>query len=133
MHARFKDLTLDDEGLHTPDGLMRLSEITAAEFARSTVREPGTSPAETSVPGVVGGAVIGGVVAGAAGAVAGGLIGSTIETETGGEDPYERTTSGRIAFATADATYSADIPVFDVEAAEAFVGKVRAAAPQLAG
>ena len=133
MRAHFKNLALDDEGLHTPDGLMPLGQITAAEFARKTVTENGAAPTETNTPGIAAGVVVGGVVAGAAGALAGGLIGSTIESETGGEEPYARTTSATIAFATSDATYSADVPAFDVEAAEAFVDKVRAAAPQLAG
>ena len=81
-HAKFKELQLDNEGLHTPSGFMALSDISTADFHRNTVAEPGTPGSQTASPaGVVGGAVIGGVVAGPVGAVAGGLVGSAIKTD----------------------------------------------------
>ncbi len=129
MHKEFLDLRLDGDGLHTPVGLMALGDISAADFARNIEAVAGTpgSPT-TSTAGVVGGAVIGGVVAGPVGAVAGGLAGSTIKTESSGEPAYGKTVSATIRFQAGDLEYTTDVSVFDVEDAEAFVGKVRSAA-----
>jgi len=129
MHAHFKDLTLDKQGLNTPNGLIPLDGLTKAELVRNKVREgaePGTKVADAGA--VAGGAVIGGVVAGVPGAVAGGLIGSTVKTDSPGEPAYERTVSATLTFEGAGVTYSAEVPVFDVEDAEEFAEKVRAAA-----
>ena len=129
MHKDFLDLRLDGDGLHTPVGLMALADISAADFRRNTEAVAATPGSPTASPaGVVGGAVIGGVVAGPVGAVAGGLAGSTIKTESPGEPAYGKTVSATIAFKAGDLEYSTDVSVFDVGDAEAFVGKVRAAA-----
>jgi hypothetical protein len=68
------------------------------------------------------------VVAGPVGAIAGGLAGSTIKTDVPGEPGYARTISATIAFRAGELSYSAEVPVFDVEDAEAFVAEVRSAA-----
>ncbi len=129
MHARFKDLELDKDGLHTPNGLIPLDRVTAASLTRNKVSEGAEPGSEVANPAAVaGGAVIGGVVAGVPGAVAGGLIGSTVKTEAAGEPAYQRTVSATISFEGDGVVYSAEVPVFDVEDAEEFVGKVRKAA-----
>jgi hypothetical protein len=128
-HKEFKELQLDDKGLQTPSGFMPLGDLVMADFVRNTTAEAGTPGARTtSAAGVVGGAVIGGAVAGPVGAVAGGLAGSTIKTDSPGEPGYERTVSATIAFQSGDVVYTTDVPVFDVEDAEAFVAEVRSAA-----
>jgi hypothetical protein len=125
-HREFKGLRLDDEGLHTPVGLMPVSDISTADFVRNTAAVAGTQGLPTtSTAGVVGGAVIGGVVAGPVGAVAGGLAGSTIKTDSPGEPAYERTVSATITFSDGDLVYTTEVPVFDVEDAENFVSEVR--------
>ena len=128
-HAEFKELRLDKEGLHTPSGLMALSDISTADFHRNTVAQAATPGTQTASPaGVVGGAVIGGVVAGPVGAVAGGLVGSAIKTDSPGEPGYERTISATITFKSADLEYTSEVQVFDVGDAEEFVADVRRAA-----
>ena len=128
-HAEFKELRLDTEGLHTPSGLMALSDISTADFTRHTVAEPGTPGSRTASPaGVVGGAVIGGVVAGPVGAVAGGLVGSAIKTDSPGEPGYDKTISATMAFKSSDLEYTSEVQVFDVSDAEEFVADVRRAA-----
>jgi hypothetical protein len=128
-HAKFKELQLDNEGLHTPSGFMALSDISTADLTRHTEAEAATPGSQTASPaGVVGGAVIGGVVAGPVGAVAGGLVGSTIKTDAPGEPGYERTVSATITFRSADLAYTSEVSVFDVADAEKFVSEVRSAA-----
>jgi hypothetical protein len=128
-HKEFKSLRLDAQGLHTPVGLMPARSISQADFVRNTSAVAGApgSPT-TSTAGVVGGAVIGGVVAGPVGAVAGGLAGSTIKTDSRGEPAYSRTVSATITFRSDELVYATEVPVFDVEDAEAFVAHVRSAA-----
>ena len=108
---------------------MPLGELSRAEFARNTTAQSATPGHQTASPaGVVGGAVIGGVVAGPVGALAGGLAGSTIKTDAPGEPGYSRTVSATIAFQAGELEYSTEVPVFEVEDAEAFVIEVRNAA-----
>ena len=106
---RFAELVLDENALHTPRGVMPLSEITRAEFVREVVSAgAGPSTQQTSAPAVAGGAVVGGALFGAAGAVAGGLLGSTVKEEVPGT-PKFRTNSVAIVFETNDLAYSMDI------------------------
>jgi hypothetical protein len=87
--ARFAELVLDENALHTPKGTMPLSEITRAEFVREVVSDgPGVSTSESSVPAVVGGAIVGGALLGTAGAVAGGLLGSTVKYDVPAQVPH---------------------------------------------
>ncbi|HSK46380.1 MAG TPA: hypothetical protein VLA05_00075 [Coriobacteriia bacterium] len=107
--SRFADLLLDEESLHTPNGVMPLSEITRAEFVRELESHgSGGSTQETSAPAVVGGAAAGGVLFGAVGAVAGGLLGSTVKEEVPGRPKFQ-TKSVRIVFETNNLAYSMDV------------------------
>jgi len=126
--ARFADLVLDEDALHTPLGLMPLSAITRAEFVRDVVKDgAGPTVQETSAPAVVGGAVVGGALLGAAGAVAGGLLGSTVKNDVPGAPTYH-TNSVKIVFETDDLAYSMDIAREQEMDANHFVQAVHKAA-----
>jgi outer membrane lipoprotein SlyB len=126
--ARFAELVLDEDALHTPRGAMPLSEITRAEFVRAVVSDgPGVSTSETSAPAVVGGAIVGGALLGAAGAVAGGLLGSTVKHDVSAAPTYH-TESVKIVFETNDLVYSMDIPREQEMEANHFAQAVRKAA-----
>ncbi len=125
--AKFAQLVLDENALHTPEGTMPLGEITRAEFMRDVVREgPGPSTQETSAGAVVGGAVVGGAIFGAAGAVAGGLLGSTVKDDVPAA-PSFHTNSVTIVFETDDFAYSMDIAREQEMDANHFVQTVRKA------
>lgn len=121
--AEFRDLVLDEEGLHTPVGLMPLAEIKRAEFLRDIVSD-GYGPEQTSAPAVVGGAVAGGVMFGAAGAVAGGLLGSTVKEE--GPERL-KTQSVQLIFETDALSYREDIAREDEGGAITFADTVKSA------
>ena len=124
---RFANLVLGKDALLTPEGVMPLSEITRAEFARDAVVE-GTDPGtqETSAPAVAGGAVVGGALFGTVGAVAGGLLGSTVKEDVPGRHRIH-TNSVRIVFETEQLTFSMDIAREDEVDADRFVQAVRKA------
>jgi len=128
-HAkRFADLLLDEEALHTPVGIMPLSEITRAEFVREVDHVgSGSSTRETSAPAVVGGAAVGGAMFGAVGAVAGGLLGSTVKEEVAGT-PSIHTKSVKVYFETSQLSYVLDIPYENEMEASRFAQAVHKAA-----
>jgi hypothetical protein len=132
QHRTFMDLTLDDDGLHTPDGLMALGSITRAEAVRHRSRPAasgdraydGYSPA-----GAAGGAVIGGALGGPVGFVAGALIGSRLSSDDDpGDRGVPRTVSASLIFESPESAYSTIVSKDRVEEAEAFVSAVKAAA-----
>lgn len=124
---KFLDLTLDEAGLHTPDGVLALQAITRAEVIRNRSRDHRGTGSETSVAGVVGGALLGGAIAGPLGAIGGGLLGSTLERESYGVS-IPRTVSATLIFESPDLAYSTTVPRDRVEEAEAFVAAVEDAA-----
>jgi hypothetical protein len=125
--TEFMGLVLTDDALKTPEGDLRLSEMTRAEFVRDAVKD-GDKPttAETSAPAVAGGAVVGGALFGAVGAVGGGLLGSTVKDEVPG-GPSIRTLSVKVVFETAETSFSMDIPREEEVNAIQFVKKVEGA------
>jgi len=109
-HVEFMGLVLDDEGLHTPVGLMALGDLTRAEFAREVVRDgEGPTTQGTPAPAVIGGALVGGALLGGAGAVGGALLGSTVKQEVPGT-PRFRTASVKLVFETQSSDFSMEIP-----------------------
>lgn len=127
QHRKFMDLALDEEGLHTPDGVLKLHGITRADIIRNRSRDQGETESETSAPSVLGGALLGGAIAGPLGALGGGLLGSTVKHESGG-DGVPRTVSASLIFESPDLAYSTTVPRDRVEEAEAFVAAVKGAA-----
>lgn len=128
QHRRFMELALDDEGLHTPDGTFRLSDMTKVEvkrIRRSESRDGGYAP---SVEGAAGGALLGGALAGPLGFIGGGLLGSRIHGDRSDATGVPRTVSATIILESPDLAYIARVDRDRVEEAEAFIGAVRAAA-----
>ncbi|MFV9647055.1 MAG: hypothetical protein ACNYWU_14635, partial [Desulfobacterales bacterium] len=82
QHRKFMDLALDEEGLHTPDGVLTLNRITRADIIRNRTRDYSGSGYDTSGAGILGGALLGGAIAGPLGAIGGGLYGSTAKRES---------------------------------------------------
>lgn len=122
--ATFGDLTLDEDGLHIPQGTMALADLTRAEFVRDIVKEhDGATTTETSAGAVVGGAVVGAAVFGAVGAIAGAALGSTVDDEVEGPATYA-TNSVQLIFETASASYREDIAREDEMDAYHFAKKV---------
>ena len=125
MH--FAGLTLDENALHTPAGVMPLAEITRAELVREVVPDgPTPNTRQTSAPAIVGGAIVGGALLGPAGAVAGGLLGSTYKDEMPGA-PRWRTRSVKVVFETDETVYSMDITREQEMEADHFTQEVRRA------
>lgn len=123
----FAGLTLDEDALHTPVGVMPLDEITRAEFCREVGgTEHGPSAQETSAPAVVGGAAVGGALFGGVGAVVGGVLGSTVKEDTPGT-PRIHTKSVKLFFETPSLDYSMDIERDHEMAAYNFAEDVRKA------
>lgn len=102
QHRKFMDLALDDEGLHTPDGTLKLAWITRAEVVRHRSRGTAEGGSDPSPAGVVGGALLGGAIAGPVGLLAGGLLGSTIKQEGSSSAGIPRTTSASLIFESPD-------------------------------
>ncbi|MDO9107710.1 MAG: hypothetical protein Q7U89_01790 [Coriobacteriia bacterium] len=127
QHRKFMDLALDEEGLHTPDGVLGLQAITRVEVIRNRSRDHGGTGFETSGAGVLGGALLGGAIAGPLGAIGGGLFGSSVKRESG-DDSIPRTVSATLIFESPDLAYSTTVPRDRVEEAEAFVAAVKGAA-----
>jgi hypothetical protein len=126
QHRKFMDLALDEEGLHTPDGVLALKGITRADIIRNRTRDYGGSGYDTGA-GILGGALIGGAIAGPLGAIGGGLYGSTAKRESG-NGGIMRTTSATLIFESPDLAYSTKVSRDRVEEAQAFVAAVKKAA-----
>jgi len=126
QHRRFLDMALDDEGLHTPDGLIALTALTKAEAVRH--RSRGGATADTSYGGTVGGALLGGAVAGPLGFVGGGLLGRAVTRENRDDTGIPRTTSATVMFESPELAYAQTVGKDQVEEAEAFVAAVKKAA-----
>jgi len=127
QHRKFMDLALDEEGLHTPDGVLALKGITRADIIRNRSRDNGGSGYDSSGAGVIGGALLGGAIAGPLGAIGGGLLGSTYERDSR-NDGFPRTISATLIFESPDLAYSTRVPRDRVEEAQAFVAAVKGAA-----
>jgi hypothetical protein len=128
QHRKFMGLALDDEGLHTPDGDFKLSEMTKAEVRRHRRRDSGEYGSGSSTGGAVGGALLGGALAGPIGLVGGALLGSKAyggrDTSTG----VPRTVSASVTFESPDLAYTTTVGRDQIEDAEAFVAAVKGAA-----
>jgi hypothetical protein len=125
QHRKFMDLALDEDGLHTPDGVLALKGITRADIIRNRSRDYSGSGYGGS--GILGGALLGGAIAGPLGAIGGGLLGSTAERESG-NNGIMRTTSATLIFESPDLAYSTKVSRDRVEEAQAFVAAVKGAA-----
>jgi hypothetical protein len=127
QHRAFMDLLLDDEGLHTPDGILQLSSITRADAVRNRSRDRAPAEPEYSPGSVVGGALLGGALGGPLGAIAGGYLGSTVRHESS-DVVIPRTVSASLIFESPDLAFSMVVARARVEEAEAFAAAVRDAA-----
>lgn len=127
QQRKFMDLALDEEGLHTPDGVLTLNGITRADIIRNRSRDYGGSGYETSGAGILGGALLGGAIAGPLGAIGGGLFGSTGKRESRNSG-IQRTTSATLIFESPDLAYSTTVSRDRVKEAQAFVAAVKGAA-----
>lgn len=124
----FAELSLDEEALQTPAGLMPLHEITRAEFCREVDRvESAPTTQETSAAALVGGAAAGGALFGGVGAVVGGVLGSTV-TEDVPNTPRVHTKSVKLVFETPSLRYTVDIGRDQEIAAYSFAEHVQKAA-----
>ena len=130
QHRKFMDLALDDQGLHTPDGVLDLSRITKTEVVRHWNRDASGSDGEEyrSHTGGVGGALLGGAVAGPVGFIGGALLGSAIDRDGSSEPHIPRMTSATVTFESADLAYTTTVGRDRIEEAEAFVAAVKAEA-----
>ena len=126
QHRKFLDLALDDEGVHTPDGLLPLATITKAEAVRH--RSRGGAAPDDSYGGTVGGALLGGAVGGPLGFVGGGLLGRAIARDNADDTGIPRTTSATVMFESPELVHSLMVSKDRVEEAEAFVAAVKKAA-----
>lgn len=124
QHRKFLDMTLDDAGLHTPDGTLSLSSITRAEIVRNYSRDSGGTESGPSAAGVAGGALIGGVLAGPVGLLGGGLLGSTIKRDRRVEG-VPRSTSATLIFESPTLAYTVTVSRDRLVEAEGFVAAVK--------
>jgi hypothetical protein len=127
QHRKFMDLALDEQGLHTPDGLLALDRITKVDVILNFSRDHRERGSENSGAGILGGALLGGAIAGSFGAIGGGLLGSAASYENGDED-YPRATSAVLIFESPDLAYSTRVSRDRVDEAQAFVAAVQNAA-----
>ncbi len=117
QRRKFMNLVLDEEGLHTPDGVLTLNDITRADMIRNRSLEHGGSGYRASGEGVLSGTLIGGAVAGPLGAIGGGFLGSTVEQESG-NNGIMRTTSATLIFESPSLAYSTKVSRDRVEEAQ---------------
>lgn len=133
QRRKFMDLVLDEEGVHTPDGMLTLNKITRADIIRNRSLEYGGGGYHASGTGtgtgILSGTVIGGAIAGPLGAIGGGLFGSAVEQESGNSG-IMRTTSATLIFESPDLAYSTKVSRDQVEEAQAFMDAVKDAAGQ---
>jgi hypothetical protein len=124
QHRTFMEMRLDDEGLHTPDGVFKLESMTKAVIVRNRVRPTDAGGSEYAPADAVGGALIGGAIAGPIGFIGGGLLGSSIRHKHE-SDSVPRTVSASLMFESPEAAYVTRVSRDRVEEAEAFVKAVR--------
>ena len=127
QHRKFMGLVLDEEGLHTPDGVLTLKAITRADIIRNRTPEYGGSRYDISGEKIAAGTLIGGAIAGPLGAIGGGLYGSAPVREKG-NNAIMRTTSATLIFESPALAYSTKVSRDQVEEAQAFVDAVKGAA-----
>lgn len=126
QRRKFMDLVLDEDGLHTPEGTLRVTRITRALAVRNFARaDSGESP---SPAGIVGGALVGGAVAGPVGLVGGALLGSTIKRKPPENEAVRRSVSVTLIFESPELGYSTMVARDRLPEAEAFVAAVKEAA-----
>lgn len=128
QHRKFMSLALDDEGLHTPDGTLRLGSITRVEAVRTRSRSGGGVGSSASPAGIIGGALVGGAIGGPVGMLGGGLLGSTVRRPAPAPEGPPRTTSVTLVFESPGLAYTTTVGRERVVEAEAFVAAVKAAA-----
>lgn len=126
QHHEFLDLVLDDEGLHTPDGVIALADLTAAEVVRHRSRDGGTP--RDSYNAEVAGAVLGGAAYGVAGVIGGALLGNALARDNAAGTGVPRTVSATMTFVSPGRTYSRTVDRIHASDAEAFVAAVKQAA-----
>jgi len=128
MHRReYLEYAIDEEGLHTPDGLIDPSTIHVARIDRVRVSEHHEESSSTSPVAVVGGAVAGGLIAGPVGALGGALLGS-YSKDSDPEVDIPRTVSATMVLEGDSLSRTIDVPIRDTGTAEEFVAAVRKAA-----
>lgn len=128
QHRTLDDLTLDDDGLHTPDGTFDLRSLTRADAVRHRAVPADGESSEYSAADTLGGALLGGAIAGPLGAVAGGVLGSRSRHASSYSEGVPRTVSVSLMFESPELAYVKRVGRDRVEEAEAFVAAVRAAA-----
>ncbi len=126
QHRKFMNLALDEEGLHTSDGVLALHRITKADIILNFSPDHRERGSENSGAGILGGALIGGAIGGTFGAIGGGLLGSASSYESGDGD-WPRATSATLIFESPDLAYSTTVSRNRVEEAQAFVAAVQKA------
>jgi hypothetical protein len=130
QHRTFLDLTLDDEGLHTPEGIIVTSQITCAEVVRHRSRAEAEAYhyEYAAHAGTIGGALVGGALAGPAGFLGGGLLGSAFNGGHEEADPVPRTVSATVRFESPTLAFAMTVDRADAVDAESFVSAVKKAA-----
>jgi hypothetical protein len=125
QNRKFLDLVLDDTGVHMPDGVLALAQVTKAEVVRHRRRDVGTP--RDGYGAEVGGALLGAAVGGPLGFVGGGLLGSAIARDEVGEASVPRTYSATLMLESPDLAYAMTVGREHVAEAEAFVDAVKKA------
>ena len=126
QHRTFLDVTLDDDGLHTPDGVIALADITRGEVVRHRSRDAG-SPHD-SYNGEVTGAIVGGTLGGPVGFLTGAVLGGAIARDDADYASVPRTVSATMSFESPALAYSRTVGKDQAVDAEAFVAAVKKAA-----
>ena len=124
--SEFMQFVLDDDALHTPEGLIDPQTIRVARIDRVRVGGHHEEEASLSPQAIAGGALSGGIIAGPAGAVAGALMGSYIK-ELEPEEEMPRTISATLRIETDTRDWNVEIPLGQIGAAEDFAAEVRRA------
>jgi hypothetical protein len=130
QHRTFLDLTLDDAGLHTPEGVIELSQLSCAEVVRHRSRAEAEAYhyEYAAHAGTIGGALVGGALAGPAGFIGGGLLGSAFNEHHEDADPVPRTVSATVRFESPTLAYAVTVDRSEAVDAETFVNAVKKAA-----
>jgi len=127
QHRKFMALTLDEDGLHTPDGVLALNRINKVDIILNFSQNQHEKGCENAGAGILGGTLLGGAIAGPFGAIGGGLLGSAASYESG-DDDYPPPTSATLIFESPELAYSTRVSRDRVEEAQAFVAAVQEAA-----
>ena len=127
QNRTFLDLTLADDGLHTPEGVIDISQLTCAEVVRHRSRAEAEAYHYEYVAhaGTIGGALVGGALAGPAGFIGGGLLGSAFNEHHEEADPVPRTVSATVRFESPTLAYAMTVDRADAVDAETFVSAVK--------